>query len=56
MDLLCIISLEKHKFVIPKLHDSTHLEINETQLQGLLAGLDFMLMARFNEINYAQYC
>jgi hypothetical protein len=25
-------------------------------LQGLLAGLDFMLMARFNEINYAQYC
>jgi transposase len=47
--------LEKHKFVIPKLHPSTHLEITETQLQGLLAGLDFMLMAQFSEINYAQY-
>jgi transposase len=47
--------LEKHKFVIPKLQLSTHLEITEIQLQGLLAGLDFMLMAKFSEINYAQY-
>ncbi|MDR3550709.1 MAG: IS66 family insertion sequence element accessory protein TnpB [Candidatus Babeliales bacterium] len=47
--------LEKHKFIIPKLHSSTHLEITETQLQGLLAGLDFMLMAKFSEINYSQF-
>ena len=47
--------LEKHKFVIPKLHPSTHLEITETQLQGLFAGLDFTLMRQFSEINYSQY-
>jgi transposase len=47
--------LEKHKFIIPKLHPSTHLEITELQLQGLLAGLDFMLMTQFSDINYFQY-
>lgn len=47
--------LEKHKFIIPKLHSSTHLEITETQLHGLLAGLDFMLMSQFSDINYSQY-
>jgi transposase len=42
--------LEKHRFVVP-----THLSqmvITETQLNGLLAGLNFELMADFTEINY----
>lgn len=47
--------LEKHKFVIPKLHSQAHLEITETQLQGLFAGLDFVLMKQFSDINYCQY-
>jgi transposase len=47
--------LEKHRFVIPKLTHISSLEISEVQLHGLLAGLDFMLMQRFSEINYYQY-
>jgi transposase len=47
--------LEKHRFVVPKLSELTHLEITETQLYGLLAGLDFMLMRQFTEINYSKY-
>jgi hypothetical protein len=47
--------MEKHKFAVPKLTGLTHLEINEVQLQGLLAGLDFMLMRKFTEINYSKY-
>ena len=47
--------LEKHRFVVPKLQGLLQLEITETQLHGLLAGLDFMLMGRFNEINYYHY-
>src|SRR5579872_5275963 len=38
--------MEKHKFIVPKLDDLTHLEISEVQLQGLLAGLDCMLMRK----------
>jgi transposase len=47
--------LEKHRFVIPKLAGLQQLEITETQLHGLLAGLDFNLMRHFPEINYYQY-
>lgn len=47
--------LEKHRFPIPKLEGLSHLEISETQLHGLLAGLDFTLMKHFPEINYYQY-
>jgi transposase len=47
--------LEKHRFVVPKLQDIDKLEITATQLQGLLAGLDFSLMRHFPEINYHHY-
>lgn len=47
--------MEKLKFAVPKLTGLTHLEITEVQLQGLLAGLDFMLMRKFTEINYSKY-
>jgi len=47
--------LEKHRFVVPKFSEHATLIISETQLQGLLAGLDFMLMRHFPEINYHQY-
>lgn len=47
--------LEKRRFVVPKLHGLDKLEISETQLHGLLAGLDFSLMRHFPEINYHQY-
>jgi transposase len=47
--------LEKHHFVIPKVSDAGHLEITESQLYGLLAGLDFLLMRQFNDIQYYQY-
>ncbi len=47
--------LEKRRFVLPKLNGIEKLEISETQLHGLLAGLDFSLMRHFPEINYYQY-
>ena len=47
--------MEKHRFAVPKLSGLTHLEITEGQLYGLLAGLDFMLMRKFTEINYSKY-
>jgi len=47
--------LEKHRFAVPKLIGHSHLEITEIQLQGLLAGLDFMLMRKFTEINYSKF-
>lgn len=47
--------LEKHRFAVPKLSGLNHLEINDVQLQGLLAGLDFMLMRKFTDINYSKY-
>lgn len=46
--------LEKHRFVLPKNTTETF-EINQAQLNGLLAGLDFSLMRHFPEINYHQY-
>lgn len=47
--------LEKHRFKVPKLDSMKQLEITEMQLHGLLAGLDFVLMGEFSEINYHQY-
>jgi len=47
--------LEKHRFKVPKLSGLSHLEVSEVQLQGLLAGLDFMLMRNFSELNYSKY-
>ena len=47
--------LEKHRFVMPRLAGLSHLEITETQLYGLLAGLDFMLMRQFTDIQYSKY-
>jgi len=44
--------LEKHRFVVPKLIDRMHLTITETQLNGLLAGLNFEIMGDFDEIDY----
>jgi len=47
--------LEKHRFAVPKLTGQSSLEITEVQLQGLLSGLDFMLMRRFTELNYSRF-
>lgn len=47
--------MEKHRFHLPKLADAKQLTITEVQLHGLLAGLDFMLMSKFTEINYHEY-
>jgi transposase len=49
--------LEKRRFHLPKLARSNinQLEISETQLHGLLAGLDFTPMKHFPEINYHHY-
>ena len=44
--------LEKHKFVLPPKQEVSALEISEVQLHGLFAGLDFMLMKQFNDIDY----
>ena len=47
--------LEKGWFVLPKLSGIERLELTQTQLYGLLAGLDFSLMRHFPEMNYYQY-
>ena len=44
--------MEKHRFVVPSLVGLSQLMITETQLNGLLAGLNFEIMGDFNEINY----
>ncbi len=44
--------MEKHRFVIPKLTDRLHFAISETQLNGLLAGLNFEIIGEFDEIDY----
>lgn len=44
--------MEKIRFVVPKLMDRMHLVITETQLNGLLAGLNFEIMGDFDEIDY----
>jgi hypothetical protein len=44
--------MEKHRFVVPSLSGQTQLAITETQLNGLLAGLNFEIMGNFSEIEY----
>ncbi|CAN5142159.1 IS66 family insertion sequence element accessory protein TnpB [soil metagenome] len=44
--------MERHRFVLPRLAEHTQLVITETQLNGLLAGLNFEIMGDFNEIEY----
>lgn len=43
--------LEKHRYALPK-SGQLHYQINEMQLAGLLAGLNFEIMGEFYEINY----
>ena len=43
--------MEKHRFVLPGVN-SAQITITETQLNGLLAGLNFELMGNFSEIEY----
>ncbi len=44
--------MEKHRFVVPRLIDRMHLVITETQLNDLLAGLNFEIMGDFTDIDY----
>lgn len=44
--------MEKHKFIVPKQTVAAQLMITETQLNGLLAGLNFEIMGNFTEIEY----
>ena len=44
--------MEKHRFVVPSLAGRRQWVITETQLNGLLAGLNFEIMGDFNEIEY----
>jgi len=47
--------LEKGKFKFKKDGDDV-IEISQDQLSWLLAGLDFILMDEFSELNYSDYC
>ena len=47
--------LERGKFKLSPSVDKKSLEISGNQLQWLLAGLDFQLMAEFSELNYSDY-
>lgn len=44
--------MEKHRFVVPSANSKNQIMITETQLNGLLAGLNFEIMGDFNEIEY----
>lgn len=44
--------MEKNRFILPDLKDKKQMTITETQLNGLLAGLNFQLMGDFHEIEY----
>lgn len=45
----------KRKFKWPKALESTTIEIDEKQLSWLLAGLDFLLMNEFSQLDYSHY-
>jgi transposase len=47
--------MEKGKFKLNHRLKDGVLEINENELQWLLAGLDFQRMSKFNELNYETY-
>ena len=53
--LLLYKKLEKGKFKVPKPNEQGVIEITENQFNWLLAGLDFMLMKAFSEINYSNF-
>jgi transposase len=44
--------MEKYRFIVPSLTTQAQLLITETQLNGLLAGLNFEIIGDFTEINY----
>jgi len=44
--------MEKYRFVVPSSINHNQLVITETQLNGLLAGLNFEIMGDFTEIEY----
>lgn len=46
--------MERHRFVVPSTVGLSQLIITETQLNGLLAGLNFEIMGDFDEIDYDQ--
>jgi len=59
--VLCQKRLERHKFVLPAQKRLAELveadvltKINAVQLEGLLVGLDFMLMKDFKNISYTE--
>ena len=47
--------LEKGLFTLPDITDN-HYEISVDQLQWLIAGLDFISMNNWPELNYNNYC
>lgn len=47
--------LERCRFKWPRLNEDGVIEINESQLNWLLAGLDFALMKQFSGLNYTHY-
>jgi len=47
--------LEKGKFKFPKEKGDGSYEISQEQLGWLLAGLDFMLMGVYDDLNYENY-
>ena len=44
--------MSKNKFVVPSLVGQSQMTITETQLNGLLAGLNFEIMGDFSELDY----
>ena len=48
--------LESGKFRFPKAGSGDRLSLTADQLNWLLAGLDFMLMAQCPELNFEHYC
>lgn len=44
--------MEKCRFVVPEANAQNQIVITETQLNGLLAGLNFVIMGNFSEIEY----
>lgn len=44
--------MEKYRFIVPTANSKNQIIITETQLNGLLAGLNFEIMGDFHEIEY----
>jgi len=47
--------MEKGRFKFPKSNDEYHYKISHDQLSWLLAGLDFILMDTFSELDFSHY-